>query len=118
LASSGDAQAEVEVIPHGIAWAAGYFEGRYSAFEVEGRRRLSIHTSDEVCVGRFQQIAGGKVYGPYDNASMERRDGFKRAPSFMWIAEMAEADAVVLRLRPYLTEATVNRIETMFAKSL
>lgn len=86
-----------------VAWAAGLFDARGTVTEVNGRPRLAIRMLDAGPVVRFASVVGcGKVYGPYGNESMERRDGAPRQSSVMWLVEGPLALEVGALLRPLL----------------
>jgi hypothetical protein len=85
-----------------VAWAAGLFEGEGSVTVCRERRRLQLKMISEESVRRFHVIVGaGKVYGPYSNRS---GDSYPRSPFFLWVAEGADAEAVVAMLFPLLSE--------------
>lgn len=66
-----------------------------------GRLVARLNNTDPEPVYRFCGIAGfGEVYGPY---KYESRDGFKRKPFWVWVAEEYEALDVLELLWPWLS---------------
>lgn len=97
-----------------LAWAAGLFDASGTATTCGSRARLAVKKADGQVVRRFAAAVGiGKVYGPYGNESMTRRDGSPRIASFIWIAEEEDAHAVARLLLPYLCDekaAAIRRV--------
>jgi hypothetical protein len=86
----------------GIAWAAGFFEGEGTITRSSGRLVVRLNNTDPEPVNRFAAIlAFGTVYGPYQ---YEGRDGYKRKPFWVWLAEEYEALEVLELLWPWLSD--------------
>jgi hypothetical protein len=84
-----------------VAWAAGLFEGEGSITQSGSRLVVRLNNTDPEPVYRFAGIvAFGEVYGPYQ---YEGRDGFKRKPFWVWVAEEYEALEVLELLWPWLS---------------
>ena len=89
-----------------IAWAAGVFEGEGSFARPSGRASLQITNCDKDVLHRFQQICGGRVYGPY---TYEGKDGCRRKPFYQWNIEGFDAHTVLKLLAPYLSERRLQQ---------
>lgn len=98
-----------------IEWAAGVYEGEGSATRCDGRIRLALKMTNEEVVWRFACVLGfGIVYGPY---VFEAKDGFRRKPFWMWVAEGEEAWEAADLLSPWLSEARMGQIDRVFGES-
>src|SRR5438552_19149656 len=83
-----------------IAWAAGHYEGEGTATRCTGRLRLSVRMTNEETVRRFAAAVNcGTVYDPYKYRS---RDGYRRKPVCIWLAECEDAWRAADLLRPWL----------------
>ena len=91
-----------------IAWAAGFFEGEGSITLNGDTLALRLNNTDEAIVQRFSDIVDvGRVYGPY---SREReRDGYKRKPFWVWVAQSYCALDALQLLGPWLSERRLSR---------
>lgn len=72
---------------------------------------MQLKMVDREPVDRFQQIVGGKVYGPYVNKS---RDGYPRRDFVMWLASGDEAVEIFARMAPLLSSYRHRRYEEVF----
>ena len=93
------------------AWAAGLFEGE-GYFTVHHPHheyrypRAGLNLTDRDVIYRFADIAGGKVYGPYD-----RKPG-KWKPLFEWRLTRG-VDEFFEKVRPFLGERRLAQYEEM-----
>jgi len=84
-----------------VAWAAGFFEGEGTITQNGGRLVARLNNTDSEPVYRFAKIARfGEVYGPYQ---YEQRDGCRRKPYWVWLAEEYDALEVLELLWPWLS---------------
>jgi hypothetical protein len=90
-----------------VSWAAGFFEGEGTITESSGRLVVRLNNTDPEPVYRFAGIVGfGEVYGPYQYAG---RDGFRRKPFWVSLAEEYEALEVLELLWPWLSSRRRSR---------
>ena len=96
---------------HGIAWAAGVFEGEgsISVHKSNGGRNkypmLQMSMTDQDVMITFAEIVGGKVNGPYRYKEPHKK------PYFKWATYNAEALEVFGRLKPFLHSRRCERME-------
>lgn len=84
-----------------VAWAAGFFEGEGTITRSNGRLVVRLNNTDSEPVYQFAHIIRfGEVYGPYH---YESRDGYRRKPFWVWLAEEFEALEVLELLWPALS---------------
>jgi hypothetical protein len=84
-----------------VSWAAGFFEGEGTITQTGGRLVVRLNNTDSEPVHRFAAIVGiGEIYGPYQ---YEVRDGYKRKPFWVWLAEEYDALEVLELLWPWLS---------------
>lgn len=84
-----------------VAWAAGFFEGEGTITMSGARLVCRLNNTDPEPVYRFAQIVRfGEIYGPYH---YEQRDGHKRKPFWVWLAEEYDALEVIELLWPWLS---------------
>ena len=84
-----------------VAWAAGFFEGEGTITQSGGRLVVRLNNTDSEPVYRFARIVQfGEIYGPYH---YEQRDGSKRKPFWVWLAEEYDALEVLELLWPWLS---------------
>ena len=90
-----------------IAWAAGIFEGEGCITESNGRLVTRISNTDGSVLERFRDIVdAGTVYGPYDPYE---RDGFRRKPVFVWLADGDAALDVLALFGRWLSARRLDR---------
>jgi hypothetical protein len=99
-----------------ICWAAGLFEGEGAVTISRGRRRLSLKMTEEESVRRFHVLIGerGTVYGPYGPYPSD----LSVRPSWVWVAEGDDADAVACLFAPVVSRWRRRRIDELFAEAL
>jgi hypothetical protein len=91
-----------------IAWAAGLFEGEGCVTETDGRFTMRLNNTDERVVRRFDEIVvWGLVYGPY--RQLRNRDGRRRKPFWVWVAQDYNAYDAFNLLAPWLSERRLQR---------
>ena len=89
------------------AWAAGFFEGEGCITESNDNLITRITNTDEEVLQRFRDVVdSGTVYGPY---TRQDRDGFKRKPTFAWVATEEAALDVLALLGPWLGSRRLAR---------
>lgn len=68
-------------------------------------------------MARFAEITGGRLYGPYSNASMTRRDGHPRKPFYVVVLERQVAMDAFGLMRPWLSSYRLARFAEVFAST-
>ena len=84
-----------------IAWATGLFEGEGTITLSNERLVVRLVNTDEAIVRRLAEIVPfGTIYGPYDR---RERDGFRRKPIWVWIADCERGLDALALMRPWLS---------------
>lgn len=96
-----------------LAWAAGFFDGEGSAFQMRGKKpgqvylALQVSQKDKRPLERFSKALGiGRVRGPYKSHNGQ---------SF-WAVSGKKAQVVIEQLWPYLSEPKreqITRVEEL-----
>jgi hypothetical protein len=90
-----------------IAWAAGLFDGEGSITHTDRDLQASLKNTDLELVTRFDAIVGrGRVYGPYEHPG---RDGFRRKPYWIWLAQGDAAHEAIEMLASWLSRRRLEQ---------